>query len=282
MQVLRYVLCDVFTDTPLSGNPLAVFTDARGVAAERMRALARELNLSETAFVVPASRPGAQAGLRIFTPARELRFAGHPVLGSAIVLGQPLQRDELLLETAAGVVSVRLLREGGRVTAGWMTQPLPTRAAFTPESAVLTALGLSGSRAPIALYDNGVRHVFVVAPSVKAVSELRPHQAALAALPADAFNVCAPEGARWKTRMFAPALGIAEDAATGGAAGPLAAHLAHSGLTSFGVELVIEQGAELGRPSVLRAVARGSRERLEAIEVGGNAVIIGRGEVRLP
>src|SRR5438876_8012443 len=126
---LRYVVADVFTETPLSGNQLAVFTDGRGVDNGMMQRLARELNFSETVFVLPPEK-GGHARIRIFTPALELPFAGHPVLGSAFVLGAPLQLAEILLETGSGVVPVTLEREGARIVFGWMQQPIPKWESF--------------------------------------------------------------------------------------------------------------------------------------------------------
>src|SRR5690348_1233613 len=125
MTTLRYVIADVFTDTPLEGNPLAVFTDARALDDATMQRLAKETNLSETVFVLPPEE-GGHARIRIFTPVKELQFAGHPTLGSAFVLGGPLQADEILLETARGIVAVALEREGPRLVFGRMTQPIPS------------------------------------------------------------------------------------------------------------------------------------------------------------
>src|SRR5438874_9207693 len=121
----RYVVVDVFTDTPLEGNALAVFTDGRGLSSNAMQRLARELNLSESVFVLPPE-DGGDARIRIFTPAHELPFAGHPVLGSAVVVGEPLAGDLVRLETGLGIVPVELRREGGRVVSGRMQQPIPT------------------------------------------------------------------------------------------------------------------------------------------------------------
>src|SRR5436189_5670359 len=117
MPTLRYVVADVFTDRPLAGNQLAVFTDGREAEDATMQALARELNLSETVFVLPPSE-GGHARIRIFTPATELPFAGHPVLGSAFVLAAPMQLGEIRLETEAGIIPVALEREGARITFG--------------------------------------------------------------------------------------------------------------------------------------------------------------------
>ena len=125
MRRFRYVVTDVFTDTPLTGNQLAVFTDARDLTSEDMQALAREMNFSETVFVLPPSSPDADVRIRIFTPALELPFAGHPVLGAAFVLGLPLQKVVINLETVTGVVPVELERDGARIVFGWMQQPIP-------------------------------------------------------------------------------------------------------------------------------------------------------------
>ena len=126
MRRLRYVVADVFTDTPLEGNQLAVFTDARDLDDLTMQALAKEMAFSETVFVLPARAEDADVRIRIFTPAAELPFAGHPTLGSAFVLGGPLQKIVIRLETGSGVVPVELVREGPQITFGWMDQPIPT------------------------------------------------------------------------------------------------------------------------------------------------------------
>src|SRR6266540_3326039 len=153
MPTHRYVVADVFTDRPLEGNQLAVFTDARDIAEERYQPLAREMKFSETVFTLPPES-GGHARIRIFTPNTELPFAGHPTLGSAFVLAGPLQLDEIRLETGAGVVPVRLEREGARIVFGRMQQPLPTVEAYDQEAELLAALGIEGSELPVEVYDN--------------------------------------------------------------------------------------------------------------------------------
>jgi trans-2,3-dihydro-3-hydroxyanthranilate isomerase len=282
VRTLRYVVADVFTDTPLAGNPVAVFTDAREVASEEMQRLARELNLSETVFVLPAEA-GGHARIRIFTPGVELPFAGHPTLGTAFVLAQPLQLVEIRLETQMGIVPVALEREGPRIVFGRMQQPVPAWEAFAEPESLLAALGVAQSELPVELYDNGVRHVYVALGSEEEVAALRPDLGALSDLPAVLGTSCfAGSGKRWKTRMFAPGGGVSEDPATGSAAGPLALHLARHGRIGFGDEIEISQGAEIGRPSTLYARADGTGEQVERVEVGGSAVIVARGEFRLP
>jgi trans-2,3-dihydro-3-hydroxyanthranilate isomerase len=210
-------------------------------------------------------------------------FAGHPTLGTAFVLAAPLQLDEIRLETGKGVVPVRLERDGSRVAFGRMTQPLPTVEQYVGADELLAALNVERSELPIQLYDNGIQHVYVALGSEDEVAALRPDLGRLAELPAViGINCFAGSGTRWKTRMFAPGDGVPEDPATGSAAGPLALHLARHGRIAFGEEIEISQGAEIGRPSTLFARAEGSVDAVEAIEVGGSAVIVARGEFRLP
>jgi len=275
---LRYVVADVFTDTPLTGNQLAVFTDGRGVDDATMQTLAREMNLSETVFVLPSET--AHARIRIFTPTAELPFAGHPTLGSAFVLGQPLQLSEIRLETGSGVVPIRLEREGARVSFGWMTQPVPQWRPYERADELLDVLGVE-SQLPVDWYDLGPSHVFVALRSADEVAALRPNFQQLGEFQSG-VNCFAPLDGHWKTRVFVPFIGISEDPATGSAAGPFAVHLLRHGRVASGDEVEIEQGAEVGRPSRVFARAEGTPEAIDRVEVGGSAVIVARGEFRLP
>lgn len=279
----RFVLVDVFTDAPLQGNQLAVFTDARGLDEETMQAVALEIGFSETVFVLPSEADG-HARIRIFTPRYELPFAGHPTLGTAFVLGAPLQLGLIRLETGSGVVPVELERDGtGAIVFGRMEQPIPRVEPVSDTAELFRALGVTTSRMPVELYDNGSRHIFVALDSERRVAALAPASDALAAAAADAtgVNCFAGSGSRWKTRMFSPGDGIGEDAATGGAAGPLACHLARHGVVPWGTEIEITQGVEIGRRSTLHARADGSGATIERVEVGGSAVVVGRGEMQL-
>jgi trans-2,3-dihydro-3-hydroxyanthranilate isomerase len=273
----QYVVVDVFTDTALEGNPVAIVTDARAVPAGRMQRIAREFNLSETVFVLPA-RSGGDARVRIFTPSAELPFAGHPVLGTAVVLGEEAGTQTITLETGAGFVPVELARENGRVS-GRMRQPVPTWEPYEQAGPLLAALGVTSSGLPVEAYRNGPRHVYVELASEQAVGSLQPDAGALAALPGIGVSCFAGAGSRWKSRNFAPALGVPEDPATGSAAGPLAVHLARHGRIGFGQEIEISQGAEIGRPSRLYARATGTADRIDSVEVAGAAVIVARGEL---
>ena len=270
---LRYLLLEVFSATPLQGNQLAVFLDGRGLDSERMQSLARELKLSETVFMLPAEA-GGDGRIRIFTPAAELLFAGHPTLGSAAVLAGALGRERVVLETGSGPVEVVFEELRRRTASGWMGQPLPSWEEFEAPAELLAALGVEVSSLPIEVYCNGPRHVYVELPSREAVAALGPDLGAIGRLGEIGVSCFAGAGSRYKNRMFAPGLGVPEDPATGSAAGPLAVHLARHGRIAWGEEIEIEQGLEILRPSLLRARALGSDERLERVEVGGSAVIV--------
>ena len=276
MPNLRFVIADVFTDVPFAGNQVAVFTDAREIPEERLQQLAREINYSETVFVYPAAGDG-HARLRIFTPTLELPFAGHPVLGTAFVLAGPLQLDELWLETGAGIVPIRLERDGSKIVFGWMQQPPVAAEKYEQADDLLALLGVAKSGLPVELYRQGPGHVYIELDSPEAVAALKPDEASLLELNQYGTFCFARDGESWKARAFVPAHGVFEDPATGSAAGPLALHLARHGRIDYGDEIEIHQGVELGRPSTLYAVARSPEE----VEVGGSAVIVARGEFRL-
>src|SRR5205085_415658 len=158
--------------------------------------------------------------------------------------------------------------------------PIPTWRSYEREAELLAALGVRRSRLPVLAYKNGPLHVYVELESEAEVAALRPDLGALAGLAEVGANCFAGSGRRWKTRMFAPAHGVPEDPATGSAAGPLALHLARHGWVPFGEEIVISQGAEIGRPSVLHALVEGTADAIERVEVGGSAVVVARREVR--
>lgn len=278
-QLHPYFVCDVFTSQPLQGNQLGVFLDGRPFTTEQMQTLAREMNFAETVFLLPP-REGGDVWIRIFAPESEVPFAGHPVLGTAFVVSTALGTENVALETGAGLVPVRLELNDGRPVFGRMQQPIRECEPYERERELLGALGLIESGLPVELYRSGAPHVFVELESEDAVAALKPDLAALEGLDI-AANCFAGSGRSWKARMFYPARGIPEDPATGSAAGPLALHLARHGRIDFGEEIEISQGAELGRPSVLYAVATGSRERVESVEVGGVALIVAEGVFRI-
>jgi trans-2,3-dihydro-3-hydroxyanthranilate isomerase len=276
---LRYVVADVFTETALTGNQLAVFTDGRELDDATMQKLAKEMAYSESVFVFPPA-DGGHVRIRIFTPVTELPFAGHPVLGTAFVLGAPLQLGQIRLETGAGIVPVTLEREGARITFGRMSQPIPEVEPFAQAEEVQALLGVR-SQLPVELYHQGPGFAYFVLESTNAVAALEPDFGALGKITGYGISCLAGSGVKWKTRMFAPTSGVPEDPATGSAAGPLAMHLARHGRIAFDEEIEISQGDEIGRPSKLYARVTGDPENVDTIEVGGSAVVVARGEFRL-
>lgn len=279
-----YEILDVFTDAPLEGNPVAVFTEAEQIPSRLMQATARELNLSETVFLLPGDGE-CHGELRIFTPATELPFAGHPTLGAGYVIasrgGQP---ETVKLRTRAGIVPLAFSYGDDAPAFAEMEQPLPTYEPFERVPELLAALNLDTKpELPVETYRNGPAHVMVALPYASQVAALSPDHQALEALGEYGFSCFAPTftSGHFKTRMFGPALGVAEDPATGSAAGPLALHLARHGVTKFGEPIVLHQGAEIGRPSTLHARVEGSAESVETVAVGGSAVLVARGHFRL-
>jgi trans-2,3-dihydro-3-hydroxyanthranilate isomerase len=277
-----YVIADVFTDVPLEGNPVAVFLEGSGMDPDLMQRLARELNLSETVFVLPASHGEADACLRIFTPATELPFAGHPVLGTAFALAEQEARSLIRLQTGAGTVPVQLRRERGRPVYGEMHQPIPEPVTFDRAGELFAAIGLEHAQAPVAAYRNGPTFVYVELETEEQLARLAPDMNALSTL-AHGIGVSCFTGMppRIETRMFAPGLGVPEDPATGSAAGPLAVHLLRARRIDSGQQLEISQGRQIGRPSTIFARVHGSPEKIERVVVGGAAVIVARGEYLL-
>ena len=278
MPTFRYVVVDVFTDTALQGNQLAVFTDARGLDAETMQALALEIGFSETTFVLPPES-GGTARVRIFNPDHEMQFAGHPVLGTAWVLAQPLQRGVVELETGSGVVPVEIDRDdSGALAFGRMQQPIPTAEPVKDEGRLLSVLGIERTELPVELYDNGATHIVVTLPSEDAVAALSPASPEIASFGVTGVNCIAGSGVRWKSRMFWLR---GEDAATGSAAGPIACHLCRHELVDWGEWIEITQGVEIRRPSTLFARAHGAGGQIVGVDCGGRAVVVARGEFRL-
>lgn len=277
-----YCILDVFSDRPLAGNQLAVFEDAVDIPEHLLQALAREIGFSETVYLT-SGHDGADVTMRIFTPASEVPFAGHPTLGAAITHAMRTGASQVRLQTGRGIIAVSVEPGANGSLRGSMLQPIPTVSAASNAEAILAAVGVPRAELPVMVYDNGIAHVFVVLGSPEQVAALRPDFQALTEIAGTidgalvGFNVLAGSGSRWKTRMFAPAAGVPEDPATGSAAGPLALHLARHGLIDWGQEITIEQGAELGRPSELLASAALTENRVGPITVSGHAVMVGGG-----
>ena len=271
----EYTLVDVFTDRKFGGNQLAVFRDGSGIPSGAMQTFAKELNLPETTFVVPAEN-GGDHKLRIFTPARELPFAGHPTVGTAFVLAGA--RDATLrLEEQVGTLQVTV-RDGFTE----MEQPLPTFEPVADRAAVAASVSLDVGdlepSLPIEIGSSGNRFMFVAVKTLDAVRRATPRELAEAAY---IFTTKTVEpGSTVHGRMYAPWQGIAEDPATGSANGPLGAFLVRHGVSS-GERIVSEQGYEMGRPSLLYVRVGGGRERITSVHVGGHCAVSGGGWLEL-
>jgi trans-2,3-dihydro-3-hydroxyanthranilate isomerase len=283
--VRDFFVADVFTGTPLEGNQLGIFPDGRGLDSDLMLKTTRELKFSESVFFLPPDDPEADVWVRIFTPVGEIPFAGHPTLGSAWLLcdilgKQGMGRQTVTLRTGAGLVPVELERDADTITFARMSQPIPVCEPYDQTADLLAALGTAEYGLPVETYVNGPRNVYVEIPTEAALDKLEPDMQALARLPVN-VTCYTKTVSGWSSRMFAPALGVPEDPATGSAAGPLAVHLARHGRIAFGEEIEIRQGAQINRPSVLYARAEGTADAVERVLVGGRAVVVARGEYRL-
>ena len=276
---MRFLILDVFTDRPLTGNQLAVFPDGTEVPEAIRQDLAREIGFSETVFCDPPSHPTAgDVRARIFTPAVELPFAGHPVLGTAVAIGAP--GTVVTLECGVGAVPVELDASG---TGGWMRQPVPTVTPWPDRDELLAALGIDRTAAPVELYDNGMHHIVVAVDDETTVQDLQPDLGRLASVAGvRGTSVCCVTSADTvKTRVFVPGGGVPEDPATGSAAGPVGVHLLRHGLVEPGIQLTLSQGAELQRPSTLLVRVEGLPDAIASVAVGGTAVLVGEGRFTL-
>lgn len=268
----RYRVVDVFTENPLEGNPLAVFPQARDLDASTMQRIAKELNLSETAFVLPSTRSDCSARVRIFTPAREMPFAGHPTIGASYVLldegAAPV--DNFLLEELIGPIPIRV--EQGVRPLIWLRTPPVEEGRKVDPNICARSLGLPASdlgNIPPQILSAGNPHLYIAVKDKATVDRawlrsLEPLKAESNELLGVFVFATTPEGVY--SRMFAPEHGVVEDPATGSATGPLAAYLMKHGLVSgnSGTRFVSEQGTKMGRRSILHVQISG-----ESIEVGG-------------
>ena len=297
----KFVQVDVFTDRMFGGNPLAVFFDGRGLDDGVMQQIAREMNLSETVFLLPPSRPDFAAALRIFTPAREVPFAGHPTIGTAWVLAThglvARGARRFVLEEKIGPVPVELEGDPARPDFIWMSQQ---DAVFDPalddRHAVAGALGLTEADlwpgAPIQPVSTGNKFLFVPLRDRdavdRAVLDVRGILAALGDRPRMGIFVFAPDpdprAGRAYSRMFAPhTSGVPEDPATGSASGPLGAYLVRHGLVARDdqVKIVSEQGTRMGRESFVHIRLAVRRDSITDIRVGGRTVPVLTGELQI-
>ena len=304
MAAHRFHQLDVFTRTPLTGNALAVFPDATGLTAETMQALAREMNLSETTFVLPSD--AATRRVRFFTPTAEIPLAGHPTIGTWWLLAELGLVDtpgdgehRFTQETGAGVLPVSIVTAEGRPVEVTMVQARPEfRDTVEDLDALADALGGGAdliSPAPVPqVVSTALPQLMVPISSLAALRALPSGGGggSLAAFLRRHGTDCAmcysmeaeSPDATVHCRMFAPALGVPEDPATGSAAGALGAYLAHHGIiraTDAGARVVVEQGLEIERPSRIAVTVRTAENGALHVEVGGTAVTVIEGEVRL-
>ncbi|MFZ5609920.1 MAG: PhzF family phenazine biosynthesis protein [Pseudomonadota bacterium] len=288
---IDYVTCDVFTHAPFGGNPLAVVLDAQGLRDDEMQAIAREFNYSETTFVLPPQNPSHAARVRIFTPVAELPFAGHPNVGTAVVLAQ-LGRlgdaEDVVFEEKAGLVPMHITRDGARVVGATLTAPVaPQLGAEVAASEIAQALGLptaavSTRRHPPRLASAGVFFLIAELADLQALgaAQMPPSSFMSESESTGLFLYAATAGeADFRARMFAPGHGVPEDPATGSAVAALAGLL---GLLAEGegtYAWTIDQGVEMGRPSRLNATATRDHGGVHKITVGGGAVVMMHGRI---
>ena len=293
MPTYAFVTLDVFTDRPFGGNPLAVFTDARGMTDAQMQSLAAEMNLSETTFVLPPSDPANTARVRIFHRTGEMPFAGHPSIGTGYVLANLGHEGALTLEMIAGVVKVEVKRDGaGAPTGAVIAAPQAlTLGADIPIEEVAACAGIAAGDLVTATHTPVLATVgvpFILAEVTgQALSRAEPDVTAFRRAEADrpdlagrySLLIYARDGQDLRARMFAPLSGTYEDPATGSANATLAALL----VSLSGVDqaaFTISQGVEMGRPSILKAAARRTPDGVRAT-VGGDCAPMFRGEVTL-
>jgi len=284
LSTYRYNTLNVFSHGESGGNPLAVFVSATGLADLEMQAIARDLQLSETVFVLPSQTKG-RARLRIFTPSKELSFAGHPVIGASFILGAHLVIPRLPLETNAGLVEVELERSGDFLHCAHLRAP-EVRVLDSSPRAVLELLGCVDSAAdllPPRIYHCGADHVLVEVRGRAELDALEPQMARLArVLPnGGVYAFSRRLGATSEeidVRYFAPGNGVAEDPATGSGAIALGQYLLDERAWDGQRSLQIRQGARLGHPSRLEVSLRSDGNTAPVLYLSGQAFVTGRGE----
>lgn len=298
----QFVIADVFTEERFGGNQLAVFTDGSGLDTATMQNIAREMNYSETTFLLPPES-GGDYRVRIFTPASELPFAGHPLVGSAYVIVAERMKEwsepltSLELETGAGPIKVAVQTEDGKLGRSTMTQPLPVvRGSYSDTAGLAKALSLDATRIdqtrlPVETLFNGLAVLIVPVDSRAAMASIKVDAGALGRISDEAGAQTVLVFTRDSVlptstvhcRVFAPAAGVSEDAATGSANGPLGAYLVRHKVVEAmpTTRIVSEQGFEMKRPSLLYidVDVDSATSEVTAVRVGGGVVIAGRGEI---
>ncbi|TKB53819.1 MAG: PhzF family phenazine biosynthesis protein [Nitrospira sp.] len=301
-RLLKFYQADVFTEDPFGGNPVAVFPDAHGLADHQLQQIAREMNLSETVFVLPPTDQAAVVRLRIFTPTQEIPFAGHPVLGTFYVLAQlglVAVTDgitRVMQECNIGLFPVELYAQDGELTRVVMTQPKPEFLgpvdAIEDVYKIAGALGLAkyaitDMKWPIEVVSTGLPVLIVPVRTLTAVRSIQPNASAI-------MDICSRFGANGimvfttvtvepsstvHARMFAPSIGILEDPATGSASGALGAYLVQKGVVDVAptTDIVVEQGYEIERPSQIFVRVESDDDIIKTVKVGGQCVMVVEG-----
>ena len=299
MRPLRYLHLDVFTSKPFEGNQLAVFPAPGRLSAETMQSIAREMAFSESTFIYPAEK-GGDVRMRIFTPGEELPMAGHPTIGSTFALAIEGTiahgRDGFVFELGVGPTPVSLEWDSSGLSFAWMTQPLPTfGTSIEDRASMAAALDVDGNSLidglPIQVVSCGVPFLFVPIATRGAVDQVAIDRRALVRacqaagineLPVFLFtSEAGADDATVYSRMLAPGFGIVEDPATGGASGPLGCYLLRHGVVvpAAAGEILSLQGAAMGRPSKIHIAIEGAPDRITRVRVGGQSVLVGRGEL---
>jgi len=302
LRKLRYHLVDVFTDRQFGGNPLAVFTNGRGIGTETMQAIAKELNLSETTYVLPPDDAANDYRVRIFTPGQELPMAGHPTVGTTYVLarehmiarGEDGAETEIKLEEGVGTIPVRIEWREGAARFIEMRQPRPVFGARVADlQAVAEMLSIepeeiAATNLPLEVVSCGVPFLYVPVKSLRAVRNIKFRvdvwESRLKTIVPPEVFVFTREvefaGSTVHSRMFAPGMGIWEDPATGGASGPLGCYLVRHGVVGCEggrADITSEQGIEMGRPSFIKIRIGREGEEITDVRVGGECRFMGEG-----
>lgn len=298
-RIATYYLLDVFTNQPFGGNPLAVFPNADHLSTEQMQQLTKELNLSESVFLLKPSKAGADVKMRIFTPGKELPTAGHPTIGTAFLLLkelniQPKEKTHLNLEQAIGDIHVSFEEVEGVYSNIMMRQPLPKfEQTFTDKLFVASLLSIKQKDIledfPCRIVNCGNPFLMVPIKTLQAMEQLKLNQelyyqildeVEITGVMAFSLETSNPEVIT-HSRMFAPQLGVPEDPATGSAHGPLAAYLYNYQMVDMTAMVVGEQGLEMGRPARIKMQIEQIDGKIAAVLVGGESVIMGKGSIRI-
>ena len=303
MRRLHYHLLDVFTDRAFGGNPLAVFTDGKGIPDATMQSIAKEFNLSETTFVLPPDDPQHNYRVRIFTPTIELPMAGHPTVGTTFVLAREgmiergVDETSVTLEEGVGPIPVSIKWRNGAPDFIEMRQPLPEFGPrFEDVDAIAEILSIDPTKIratnlPVEVVSCGVPYLLVPISDLATARQIRVRldvlERVLKDFPTKDIFVFTQEvqfpGSSLHTRMFAPAFGVAEDPATGSANGPLGCYVVRYGVLPSDGELrfVSEQGIEMGRPSFMHIGISHTGDEISVVRVGGQCHYMGSGDLEL-